>query len=82
MVNQLSIRFFLRRDQILESSRIPIYARVILDRDKFDFSSKQYIESFSDWDEITGRVKKKSPINSVLAEIEHEVNWALMEKIF
>ena len=76
MEKQVTVRFFLRRDQILESSRIPIYARVILDRDKFDFSSRQYIENPLDWDEPTGRVKKKSPINSVLAEIEHDVNEA------
>jgi hypothetical protein len=67
---------FPRLDFKMEGGRIPIYARVILDREKFDFSTKQVIDNLSDWDEKTQRVKLKSPINASLSELEHRVNEA------
>ncbi len=76
MVNQVSIKFFPRKDQVLDNGDISIYVRIILNRDKFDFSSKQSIHKLSEWDEVTMRVKKKTPINSALNEIEHDINEA------
>jgi integrase/recombinase XerD len=77
MVKQVTIRFFLRLDFKMEAGKVPIYVRVILDREKFEFSSKQVIAKISDWDELTQRVKTaKSPINASLSEIEHKINEA------
>ncbi|MFN8321239.1 MAG: site-specific integrase [Chitinophagales bacterium] len=76
MVNQASIKFFPRKDQILDNGEISIYVRVILNRDKFDFSTRQSIRKLSDWDQTTMRVKNKTPVNSVLNEIEHDINEA------
>ncbi len=76
MVNQASIKFFPRKDQVLDNGNIAIYVRVILNRDKFDFSSKQSISKLSEWDEVTMRVKKKTPVNSALTEIEHDITEA------
>ena len=78
MVTQATIKFFPRMDSHVNGSKIPIYVRVILNREKFDFSSKMYISKLSEWDEVTQRVKTvKSPINSELSEIEHKVQEAL-----
>jgi site-specific recombinase XerD len=77
MVKQVTIKFFPRLDFKMEGGKIPIYVRVILDREKFEFSSKQVISKISDWDEVTQRVKiAKSPVNNVLSEIVHKVNEA------
>ncbi len=76
MINQASIKFFPRKEQILDNGDIAIYVRVILNRDKLDFSTKQSIHKLSDWDETTMRVRKKTPVNSVLNEIEHDINEA------
>lgn len=73
MVNQLSIRFFLRKDQPSEKGNIPVYVRVILGREKFEFSTKHYVETLKDWDDQTQRFKKRHPINEVLSEIEMKV---------
>ena len=76
MVKPLTIKFYPRTDQMLEGGKWPIYARVILDREKFDFSSKQFINSLSEWDDKTHRLKLKSPINASLSELEHRINEA------
>jgi integrase/recombinase XerD len=76
MVKPVTIKFFPRLDFEMEGGKIPIYARVILDREKFDFSTKQVIDSLDDWDEKTQRVKVKSPVNVSLSELEHRVNEA------
>jgi len=76
MVNKASIKFFPRKEQVLDNGNIPIYVRVILNRDKLDFSSRQSIYKLSDWDDVIMRVKKKTPINSALNEIEHDINEA------
>lgn len=76
MTRQFSVKFFIRTDQELLGGRLPIYARVVLYRDKFDFSTGQYLTDLSEWDETTERVRKKTPINGVLNEIEHEVQEA------
>lgn len=77
MVKQVTIRLFPRVDFKMEGGKIPIYVRVILDREKFEFSSKQVISKLSEWDELTQRVKTaKSPINKALSEIEHKVDEA------
>lgn len=74
MVEQLTVRFFLRTDFKMESGKIPIYVRVILNREKFDFSSKMVVSNPSEWDDVTQRVRvSKSPINKELSEIEHRV---------
>lgn len=77
MVEQLTVKFFLRTDFKMEGNRIPIYVRVILNREKFDFSSKMVVSSTSEWDDITQRVKSaKSPVNKELSEIEYKVQEA------
>ena len=77
MVTQATVKFFPRTDFEMEGNKIPIYVRVVLQREKFDFSSKQVISTLSEWDEITQRVKSiKSPINKELSEIENKVQEA------
>jgi hypothetical protein len=76
MIKPVTIKFFPRLDFKMAGGKIPIYARVILNREKFDFSSKQVIDYLEDWDDETQRVKKKSPINASLSELEHRVNEA------
>jgi len=49
---------------------------VVVYREKFDFSTGQHLSDINDWDETTERVRKKTPINSMLSEIEHEVQEA------
>lgn len=39
MVKPVTVKFFPQTDQILEGGKIAIYVRVVLDREKFDFSS-------------------------------------------
>ena len=77
MVIQATVKFFPRTDFEMEDNKIPIYVRVVLQREKFDFSSKQVISKLSEWDEITQRVKSiKSPVNKELSEIENKVQEA------
>ena len=53
MVKPVTIKFYPRLDFEMEGGKIPISARVILGREKFDFSTKQVIDSFDDSDEKT-----------------------------
>ena len=76
MVKPVTIKFFPRTDQVLKGGKVPIYVRVILDREKFDFSTKQVLDKLSDWDDKTQRVRLKSPINAALSEIEYRVHDA------
>lgn len=77
MVTNATVKFFPRTDFIRGDKKIPIYVRVILNREKFDFSSKMVISTLSEWDEVTQRVKvPRSPINKELSEIEHKVSEA------
>ncbi len=77
MVTKATVKFFPRTDFIREDKKIPIYVRVILNREKFDFSSRQVISTLKEWDEVTQRVKiPKSPINKELSEIEYKVSEA------
>ena len=39
----LTIKYFLREDRKLDNGNIPIYARIILDREKFEMSTKQWL---------------------------------------
>lgn len=73
MLKQATIVFFPRTDQKLKNGKYPIYARVVLDREKFEFSTKQFIDNLVEWDDVIQRIKKRSPVNSVLNEIEHEI---------
>jgi len=73
MAKPVTIKFYPRTDQVFEGGKLPICARVILNREKFDFSSKQCIENLSDWDEKTLRVKLKSPLNVSLSELENRI---------
>ncbi len=76
MLKQVSIKFFPRTDQLASGAKIPLYVRVILDREKFEFSSKQFIDNILEWDDSTQRVKKKPAVNAALSEVEHQVNEA------
>lgn len=73
MLKQATIVFFPRTDQKLKNGKYPIYARVVLDREKFEFSTKQFIDNLVEWDDVIQRIKKRSPVNSVLNEIEHDI---------
>ncbi len=70
----MTINFFLNEKRIKMNGEIPIYARVILNREKFELSTKLTLKNPNDWDEITQRLKTKSPLNKSLAAIEHDLD--------
>ena len=76
MIKNMTINFFLNEKRIKMNGEIPIYARVILNREKFELSTKITIKNPNIWDEVTQRLKTKSPLNKSLADIEHDLDEA------
>lgn len=76
MIKKATILFFLNENKARSTGEIPIYARVILDREKFELSTKEFISDTKDWDAGAQRFKKRHPTNQVLSELETRIQDA------
>ena len=76
MIKKASVLFFLNENKARSNGEIPIYARVILDREKFELSTKEFIADTKDWDAKAQRFKKRHPTNQVLSEVETKIQEA------
>lgn len=68
MIESFSIKFFLKPAKVV-GGKNQIYVRIIVNREKVEFSTKLSIKQ-SEWREDSGRAFKSNTINDELSEIE------------
>jgi site-specific recombinase XerD len=67
------MNFYLAIEKKLESGGYPIYARITINRQKAEISTRQHIKDIQDWDDIIQRVRHRTPTNAVLSKIEGDL---------
>lgn len=76
MEKKISTLFRLRKDQILNDKLFPIYLRVTIDGQRFEWSTQRYVEE-SKWSVTAGRVKgnteESKTFNAYLDLVKHKV---------
>ena len=77
--DSFSVKFYPNLKKQVENG-FPIYVRIGSNREKAELFTRQYIRDLKDWDEITQRVRKKTPINSILSEIHGKLLAIYNEK--
>jgi integrase len=71
MENSISVRFYLNKYR-LQGSKLPIYLRITLNREKAEIATPYFIEP-KDWNEALRRTKKNNLINNDLASKEQQI---------
>lgn len=71
--DSFTLKFYPAKEKTPVNGEAPIYVRIMVNRKKVEISTKMSIKHLEDWDEITQRVKTKSPINSRLNQIEGQI---------
>lgn len=76
MVKKASILFYPNVAKARINGTIPIYVRVILDREKFELSTGEYIRKLEEWNSEMQRINRRTPSNQVLSELEMKIQEA------
>jgi len=76
MIIKPTIKLYLNLTKRKLNGEIPIYARIIFNREKFELSTKQFVKKQELWDEMTQRVQLRSPVNSALSDLEDQIQEA------
>ncbi len=71
--DSFSLRFYPASDRKNLLGEYPIYIRITVNRRKVEIATKQTLKNLSDWDDITQRVRLKTPINAFLNKIEADI---------
>jgi integrase/recombinase XerD len=72
--DSFSLRFYSNPDSQGRNLPVPIYARITINRQKAEISTRLKIDANKDWDPVTQRVKiAKSPINIEISRIAGDI---------
>ena len=71
--DSFSVIFYLALNKKMDSGEYPIYARIYINREKSEISTRQHLANLEDWDKVMQRVKHKTPINTLLSKMEGDI---------
>lgn len=71
--DSLSLKFYLNTDKRVTGEQRNIYLRIMVNRKKAEIFTRQHVSREADWNPVAQRVNLKTPINSVLTQIESEI---------